>query len=202
MNYFEFRKALSSFAVFSISDIRTVQPGFDRRRLSEWQDKGYIRKIIKGIYIFSDIELDERRLFEIANKIYRPSYISFETALFHYHLIPESVYAVTSASTRRTYEFETFLSRFTFRTLHKRLFFGYAIEPGPVKMASMEKAILDYFYLNPSLRTKEDFAALRIDGEAFWERLDQEQMSRYLERFGQKALSERIGRFMEWMKDA
>ena len=41
----------------------------------------------------------------VANKIYSPSYISLETALSYYGLIPESVYALTSVSTRKTISF-------------------------------------------------------------------------------------------------
>lgn len=202
MNFIQIRAALAPLQIFSISDIRSIIPAFDRRRLSEWQEKGYIRKVIKGTYIFSDVELEERRLYEIANKIYRPSYISFETALAHYQLIPESVYTVTSASTRRTYEFETSLTRFSFRTIHRKLFFGYSIEPGPVKIASMEKAVLDYFYLNTFLRTEDDFASLRIDGEAFLGRLDQERLFLYLDRFDQQALAKRMRHFMKWIRHA
>ena len=80
MNYIQFRNALRDFPVFSTSDIRVAFENFDRRRLSEWQKKGYIIKVIKGHYLFADVDIDETTLSAIANKIYRPSYISFETA--------------------------------------------------------------------------------------------------------------------------
>ncbi len=202
MNYPRFRNTLSRFPVFSLSDIRMIAPSFDRRRLSEWQEKDYIRKIIKGFYYFADHELDEARLLHIANKIYRPSYISFETALSRYHLIPESVYAVTSASTRRTYEFDTPISRCPYRTIHRRLYFGYRIEPGSVNMAFMEKALLDHFYLNSSLRTEDDFISLRINREALFEQLDEDRLQHYLERFARRALKSRIRLFLDWMRNA
>jgi predicted transcriptional regulator of viral defense system len=190
---------LSRFPVFSLSDVRGIDPSFDRRRLSEWQQKGYIRKIIKGFYFFTDLDLDEPKLLHIANKIYRPSYISFETALSRYHLIPESVYAVTSASTRRTMEFDTPISRFSYRTIHKRLYFGYRIESGPMRIAFMEKALLDHLYLNSTLRTEEDFSALRINREALLDQLDEERLHHYIARFAVKALESRIRRFLERM---
>jgi predicted transcriptional regulator of viral defense system len=86
-----FKNSLQNFQVFSVADIRAVHRGFDRRRLSEWQKKGYIIKIIKGYYIFSDVNIDEPMLWEIANKIYKPSYVSFENAMSHYRMIPESI---------------------------------------------------------------------------------------------------------------
>ena len=202
MNFINFKQSLSPFPVFSLADIRAVDANFDRRRLSEWQKKGYITKIVKGFYFFSDIELDENRLFEIANKIYRPSYVSLATALSYYHLIPESVYAVTSVSTRRTITFETTVGRFDYRTIQRRLFFGYLVKPDPLKIASMEKALLDHFYLHPSLKKDTDFAALRLDREAFFDRLDEERLHDYLARFGRRVLTMRIERFLKWIENA
>jgi len=36
--------------------------------------KGVHKKIIRGHYIFSDLEIDENVLFVIANKIYKPNF--------------------------------------------------------------------------------------------------------------------------------
>jgi predicted transcriptional regulator of viral defense system len=191
---------MRDFPVFSLADIRATHAGFDRRRLSEWQEKGYIKKIIKGHYFFSDIEMNEDTLWAIANKIYKPSYISFETAMSHYRLIPESVYMITSASTKRTSMFETDLVRFSYRTIKPAIFFGDTLLPGRIKMAFMEKAILDYFYLNPSVKTEADFASLRINREELLGRVNEERLADYLRRFDQKRLSKRMQRFFEWLK--
>ena len=202
MNYITFRNTLRKFPVFSLIDARAVDPGFDRRRLNEWQAKGYIRKIINRHYLFTDIEIDENRLFEIAGRIYKPSYISLQTALSHYQVIPEAVYGITSVSTRRTYEFDTPLARFTYRTVRRKLFFGYLIIENGVKMARLEKAILDFFYLNPQIKSLEDFMSIRIDVEPFNEHLDRNRMMSYLKRFGQKRLQMRIAHFLEWIGNA
>ena len=202
MNFIDFKNALADFSIFSLSDIRVVDDSFDRRRLSEWQKKGYIRKIIKGNYLFSDVKIDEEKLFQIANKIYRPSYISFETALSYYHLIPESVYAITSASSKRTYEFQTSMSRFLYRRINPKLFFGYVLISDRIRIASLEKTVLDYFYLNTSIRTEDDFASIRIDRDTFLEQLNERNMFSYLQQFRQKKLTERIKYFMEWIKNA
>ncbi len=37
MRYIEFQKSFTPFTVFSLSDIRQVDPDFHRRRLNEWQ---------------------------------------------------------------------------------------------------------------------------------------------------------------------
>lgn len=100
MKYLEFKEALKPFTLFSIREIKKVDNHFHRRRLNDWQEKGYIKKVIRGYYIFSDLELNENVLFEIANKILNPSYVSLEMALSYYRLIPESVYVITSVSSR------------------------------------------------------------------------------------------------------
>jgi len=201
MNYIEFKSALRDFAVFSTADIRTVDPAFDRRRLSEWQAKGYICKISKGRYLFSDVDVTESILYRIANKLYSPSYVSFETALAYHQLIPEIPYGVTSATTRRTYRFDTPLTRFTYRTVSRQRFFGYLILPDGVRMATIEKAILDFLYLNPQVSGPDAFASLRVDREALLE-LDEQQLLRQLQRFDKKALTRRVKQFLEWIRHA
>ncbi len=202
MNFVQFKNSLHDFPVFSIADIRVAHSGFDRRRLSEWQKKGYITKIVKGYYLFADVNISESTLLAIANKIYKPSYVSFETALSHYRLIPESIYMITSASTRRTYLFETPMARFSYKTIKPGLFFGYSLLPGGIALAFMEKALLDYFYLNPSFRTKDDFALLRINRKEVLSRLDKERLAEYVRRFDQKRLTNRMDHFLAWLEDA
>ena len=205
MHYIELKVKLNDFTIFSLSDIRKLERVFHRRRLDEWQDKGYIKKVIKGYYIFSDLKIDEKTLFEIANKIYDPSYVSFEMALSHYGLIPESVYGVTSASSRRTRTFKTAIANFIYKTVKPELFFGYVIADSDgkrYKIASSEKALLDYFYLNTSIKKRADFESVRINKEIFYKVVDEERLRGYLERFKNKALAKRISGFLEFMKDA
>jgi predicted transcriptional regulator of viral defense system len=199
MNFVQFKNSLRDFPLFSIADIRATHGGFDRRRLSEWQKKGYIKKIIKGYYLFSDLDIDESTLMAIANKIYKPSYISFETAMSYYRLIPESIYMITSASTRRTSLFETPMARFSYRTIKPSLFFGYSLLTGGIKMAFVEKAILDYLYINPAVRTADDFASLRINREEMLSRVSMERLTGYVQRFNHKRLSKTMKHFLGWL---
>lgn len=203
MQYIKLKEALKHFTVFSINDIKQIDRSFFRARLNEWQDKGYIRKIIRGYYIFSDLVLDENVIFEIANRIYSPSYISFEIALSYYGLIPERIYGITSASTRRTYNFKTPIAEFIYRTITPRLFSGYNLvkyDNKYFKMASVEKAILDYFYINSNLKDKDDFAGLRINKSIFLKQVNEEKLYKFLEEFGKKTLTKRITAFLEFIK--
>ena len=205
MRYIEFRNALKNFTVFSLNEIKKIDSCFHRRRLNEWQDRGYIRKIIRGYYVFSDLELNENILFEIANKIYKPSYISFEMALSYYNLIPESVYGVTSASTKKTNKFSTPIANFKYRRIKPGLFWGYDLinfNGKSFKIASIEKAILDYFYLNPVIHSVSDFESLRINSETFRDQVNERKLLEFLERFAHKRLNTTINLFLEFMKNA
>ena len=202
MTYLELRTLLGSFTGFSLNDIRQADPSFHRRRLNEWQEKGYIRKVIKGYYVFADVQLNEKSLFEIANRIYAPSYISFEMALAHYGLIPESVYGITSASTRKTMVFKTPLGEFTYRTLRAKLYFGfeYAKANGRnYKIASAEKALLDYFYLNPGINDATGFAAMRVNRAQLLEAVDRRKMDSYLSVYTQQSLKRRTAAFWDYI---
>lgn len=205
MQYIKLKESLKDFTVFSLRDIKAIDSNFHRRRLNEWQDKKYIKKIIRGYYIFADLQISENAIFEIANKIYSPSYVSFEMALSYYHLIPESVYSITSVSTRKTNKFQTSIGQFSYRTVKPDLFFGYNLvsyDNRRFKIASAEKAILDYFYINPNIKNETDFISLRINRDSFIEQIDIVKLNEFLERFAQKTLTKRINSFLEFIKNA
>lgn len=200
MKFIQFKEALKDFTIFSIHDIKMLDLLFHRRRLREWQEKGYIRKVIKGWYIFSELEINENILFEIANRIYMPSYISLEMALSYHGLIPEITYEVTSVSTRRTYAFETPIAKFIYRALKPDLFFGYEIvsySNKSFKIATIEKAVLDYFYLNPHLTSRDDFTSLRFNAETFLNRFRRKKWESFLTKFSNKTLLQRVSTFMD-----
>jgi predicted transcriptional regulator of viral defense system len=202
MQYVQLRHNFKDHTIFSLNDIRQLEPNFHRRRLNEWQEKGYIKKVVKEYYIFSDKPIDENVLFEIANRIYKPSYISFEAALSFYQFIPESVYGITSASTRRTYTFHTRLGNFLYRTVKPDLFFGYEMNTynGNVyKIAGPEKSVLDFLYLNCHLRTDADFENLRINHEIFFEEIDLNKLNTYSQKYSQKTLVSRLNRFIRFL---
>jgi predicted transcriptional regulator of viral defense system len=206
MNYIAFRERFKEFTVFSVNDIASAAPGFHRRRLNDWQEKGYLKKIVKGYYRFSGTTLDENVLFEIANRIYAPSYISFETAFAYYGLIPEAVYSITSATTRITRTFHSPAGEFVYHTLKPALFFGYNVvrygEGKHCSIASPEKAILDQLYINPSLCDAEDFEAIRFNRDIFLDIVNHETLSRYVHRFQRPSLVRRLESLREFVRRA
>jgi len=205
MQYTQFQKIMRGFTVFSLADIRQADPLFYRRRINEWQGKGYLKKIIKGYYIFSDLQVDENVLFEIANRIYAPSYVSFEMALAYYGMIPESIYGVTSASTRKTMNFKTPLGEFSYRTIRPKLYFGfdYLLVSGKYcKIASPEKALLDYVYIHNEVNSVDDFAQMRIDREIFLKKVNRKKLESYAVIYGKKSLNKRLKAFWEYVTHA
>ena len=202
MQYIEIKDNLKDFVVFSANDILKVDSDFHKQRLSEWQKKGYIKKVAKGFYIFSDAEINESVLFTIANKIFDPSYVSLEMALSYYELIPESVYGVTSVTSRKTYQFASLIGRFSYHRIKPELMFGYELvnyQNHNFKMAEIEKAILDYFHINSKIQTEGEFEELRINKNIFREKVDIEKLKKYLVQFGSKALEKRVNRFIEYL---
>lgn len=205
MQYIKLKEALNEYVVFSLQDIKKVDASFYRSRLNDWQDKGYIKKIRRGYYMFADQVLNESVLFYVANKIYTPSYISFEMALSNYGLIPESVYGITSATSNKTNCFKTKIGEFFYNHLKPELIFGYELVTlGGIsyKMADIEKSILDYFYINSHLKTDADISELRINEEEFKAKVNYKKMMKYLKFFKNKSLERRIKKLLKYINYA
>ena len=103
---------------------------------------------------------------EIANRLYQPSYISFEYALAYFGILPETVYTMTSATTRITREFLVQGKSYEYSRIKQTAYRGYQliqIKNVKVLMAFPEKALIDYLYfvdlkfisLNERLRTEK-----------------------------------------------
>ena len=87
-----------------------------------------------------------------ANHIYGPSYVSFQWALRHYGMIPEQVFLMTSATTKRSRSFETPLGNFNYVQVPAPYFpIGVSCweEQGiGFLMATREKALCDTILLD------------------------------------------------------
>lgn len=113
--------------------------------------KGELVHIKRGLYCLAKrYQRKSLNLFELAQWIYGPSYISFESALSYHGCIPESVYAVTSACSRNAKEFHTPYGIFTYKRIpYPMLYLGVArvkSENDTFFMASPLKAVVDYVY--------------------------------------------------------
>ena len=205
MKFLDFRQHFVPFKVFSVQDILKWDSGFDTRRLVEWQQKNYVRRIINRWYMFAETLLDENLLYLIANRIYSPSYVSFESALAYYRLIPEGVYTITSATSLKTHQFITSSGIFSYRHLKTKLMFGYRlieVNGQRYKIAEPEKLLLDYLYLNTTLQSADDFESLRINQAALRTLINEDRLTAYLRLFENNALEKRIKTFRNTLQHA
>lgn len=205
MQYSVLKEKLKDFAVFSLFDIRKIESKFYRYQLNSWQKKGYIKKLRRGYYIFSDIKLDEEVLFYISNKLYSPSYVSFESALSYYGLIPEGVYSITSACGKKTSGFKTQIANFTYRKIKSEFLFGYDLKKHGrmnYKIACMEKAVLDYLYLNPNISNDADFHEWRFNTSEFLKNVNISKLRRYAEEYHNKKLTLRLEKLLKLIKES
>lgn len=192
------------YPIFSLQDVQKIAPNFYRIQLDRWQKKGYIKRIKKEYYYFTDREIDQNFLFYSSNKIYSPSYISLEKAFQYYDFIPEEIFQIISVSSKKTTKFTTSLGNFSYRHIKPSIFFGYRmIDYGKQKilLAEPEKAVLDYLYLNPRLKAADDFREIRINKQEFLEIIDFTKLQRYLKAFENKSLSSRVKIFLNTVKN-
>lgn len=199
--YSQFQDKMEQFCVFTSKDIEKEFPKFDKKNLVNWQKKNYIKKIRNNYYYFSKNELSDEFLFFAANKIYHPSYISLESSLSYYSVIPEGVFTTTSISTLKTNRFSTVIGMFSFNNIKENLFFGYTLKHYKnhfIKLANLEKTVLDYLYLHPELTTKNDFDSLRWNKEVL-RKTNFKRLSDYQILFNSKALNLRIKLLIEYI---
>jgi hypothetical protein len=106
------------------------------------------------------------------------------------------VYTLTSVSPRKTQEFHTPLGTFRYQHLLPRLYFGYEVlRPTgnrPVLMADLEKALLDYCYLNPHVCTADDFAGLRLNTDVLGDKINRRRLADYQALFAHQRLNQRV----------
>lgn len=137
-------------ALFSPQDLRHLLRGSEtslRFLLTRAHKRGDVVKLRRELYALSDRRPSD---LEVANALLKPSYISFQYALAYYHLIPEVVFEITSATTRTTRRFETLDTVFTYRHLKTPAFSGYrpeVVDGRVILIAEPEKALVDSLYL-------------------------------------------------------
>lgn len=196
MRFSDFRVKNNDIPIFSLNDIRKIDPNFHKRQLMDWLDRGYISAFAGEYYFISERDVDEVFLFIGANELYNPSYISLESALATYQVIPESVLGVTSISSRKTKQFESRWGTFSYRSVKPLYMFGYEVvendERWKYKVARLEKAVLDTLYLNSHIGTVDDFTGLRWDRTVLAGLKENHLFENYLEIFEKRSLENRV----------
>jgi predicted transcriptional regulator of viral defense system len=132
---------------WSVTDLEKIL-GYQSRRtllvvLHRLAREGVLTRMRRGIYRVSIHSVEGARL---ANLLYTPSYLSFESALSRYGILSQIPYTITLATTRRSKKMILDGTAVEYRQLREDLFFGHRLEKG-LDIAEPEKALLDALYL-------------------------------------------------------
>ena len=117
-----------------------------------------LSRITKGKYLLSDNILNE---YEIANLLVNPSYISFESALSFYGILPQFPYTLSSATPRRSTKITYQEKEYEFTHISPELFWGFE-KKDDFLIASPEKALIDAIYLYSKGLRKIDLDELTL----------------------------------------
>ncbi|MDP2939170.1 MAG: hypothetical protein Q8O13_03695 [Candidatus Omnitrophota bacterium] len=181
--------------LFSSTDLKNFFPKEKkktiRNNLTRWLFKGHFIRLKRDLYEFVEYG-PELRIpdFYVANKLYEPSYVSLETALSIYSIIPEIAAAVTSVTTRPTRTFRNKYGSFFYRTCKREAFSGYSLmryEGFKVYIADKEKSLVDFLYYRLRLGSSLDFAEERLNKKIL-KKIDWQKAFRYAKLFNQRTI--------------
>ena len=124
------------------------------------RDKDIVR-IKKGLYVLGNEYNKPYNKFVLANLIYGPSYITAQTAMAFWNMIPERVELTISMTMKRKKQFETPVGKFSYLYCPKNVFnIGVRLEDtGDQKsflIASPEKALCDMTAMQTHIATKRE----------------------------------------------
>jgi predicted transcriptional regulator of viral defense system len=171
-----------------------VNPAAVRLQITRWVNAGKIIQIRRGLYALAPpYQKVKPHPFLIANRLVRASYVSLQSALSNYGLIPEYVPATTSITTQRPGRWETPVGIFEFRHIKAELLNGYlqtSLEGGQQAFVALpEKALLDLIYLHPGGDSPTYLSQLRLQN---LDRLDMEELHRQSKTFGSPKLGHAV----------
>lgn len=171
-----------------------VKPNYVRRQLSFWVKSGRIYQLRRGLYALAPpFQKTKPHPFGVANQLARGSYVSLQSALAHYGLIPEHVPVITSVTASRPGRWNTPLGNYEFRHIKPALLFGYlSTDVGDKQqafVASPEKALLDLIYLEVGADSPDYLRELRLQN---LDQLDMGVLSEYANRAGRPKLKRAV----------
>lgn len=173
------------YYIFSYEDILTFYPDEKKSNLKKmiyrWNKQGWLNPLKRGLYELAypkDFNIPDMY---IANRLYNPSYVSMETALSNYSIIPEVSMAVTSVTTKPTRKFKNKYGLFLYHTVQPNSFTGYYIEKQgifSILIAEPEKALIDYLHFKMYRDKKINLKDERLDKDLIL-RLNKRKMNNY-----------------------
>lgn len=160
----EFRKRIKEYAETPISRHLILDLLKDYKRpndkISELLKSKKLISIRRGLYITGPrLDLPSPEPFLIANHLRGPSYVSLESALSYWNMIPERAYEISSVTLQTSKLYKTSVGRFSFQHL-KAPYYSYGIKniaysaKQTVLLASPEKALCDKIVLTPKIHLR------------------------------------------------
>jgi hypothetical protein len=178
----DFRKTVKEYAEVPVSRHLVLELLSDYQRpndkISELLKSKELISIRRGLYITGPkMDLPTPEPFLIANHLRGPSYVTLESALSYWNMIPERAYEISSVTIKTSKLYKTPVGRFRYQQL-KTPYYSYGIkniEYSPKQamlVASPEKALCDKVVLTPkiylrSIKQTREFLLedLRMDSE-------------------------------------
>lgn len=185
MNSIEFLQKLKELnkTYFTVSDLEKIV-GLSRDSLyvllNRLVKNGTLVRLKRDVYkpAFQSLELEK-----VANELYYPSYLSFESALSGYSILSQIPYVLTFATSKITKRVVLAGKEVEYRQLKDNYFFGYTFEKG-IYIAEPEKAILDQLYMISRGRATSEVGEWSLVG------LDKAKFLKYAKRFPKKVQDE------------
>ncbi len=187
MNFRTFQEKFSNIHPLAVQRIRYYIPGFSLKQLYSRKKQGRLLPLIRGWRYFPKAEKQQGIDFFTANEIYQPSYISNESALRYYGLIPEYVPTITAVTTKKTQIYQTALWNFSYQSCNPRYYRWYQLiqrgEYTNIRIAEPEKALCDYFYFHKECLDIIDIQELRINREQRWNIASNKKLYQYAQKY-------------------
>jgi predicted transcriptional regulator of viral defense system len=137
--------------------------------------RGLLVRLKRGVFLFPKAEIDD---FAVANLLYPESYVSLESVLNSYGIIPGIPSQITSITPLTTKKINSQRGSFSYSKINSNLYFGFEFFQSGLmyyRVAEPEKAVLDFIYV----RNIKSLAGERMDLSG----LDMKKLQRYAREF-------------------
>ena len=126
-----------------------VAAGSVAKALSRLEKRGLVNRVADGVYLNRFVR--DHSATDFIGILRPDSYVSLESALHHWGLSTQSPATLTCVTTGKPKEYRTPMFTITFRSISKRLFWGFVEKRtrySKYRIAEPEKALLDWIYLS------------------------------------------------------
>lgn len=163
-----------TFSTEELKNYFRQDPASMRVQLSRLCKNKKIIRLKRNLYTFPD---NHSSAFLLGQQMISPSYYSLESVLSWSGIIPEGVVVYTLVTSKKPQQYVNEFGTYSYRHLPPRLFFGVEQRKDGVWIATPEKALLDYLYLNSAKFQPNNvcWREERFDGFAHlnWKQMEQ-----------------------------